>query len=165
MRGVSTAFDLGASGGLEPGAVVQVETALHVTISSMLSASVSTQIAALRNLLFHEAGPWLRVRRVSPMLHCSSTCSSFRKGEIPLVVAVHNADIMATLLQLKADYDATADHPLRLTFAGALEAHLLAPQIGKAGVSVIVAPGRPFPGTWEMRRRCAVSSFPSLMNV
>ncbi|KAJ7474692.1 hypothetical protein FB451DRAFT_274443 [Mycena latifolia] len=136
MRGVSTAFDLGASGGLDRGAVVQAETALHVTISASLSPSVSTQIAALYNLLFHEDGPWLRVRR----------------SEIPLVVAVHNADIMATLLQLKAEYDATASTPLRLTFAGALEAHLLAPQIGKAGVSVIVAPGRPFPGTWDMRR-------------
>ncbi|KAJ7694909.1 hypothetical protein B0H17DRAFT_1274452 [Mycena rosella] len=122
MHGVSTAFDLGASDGLDRGAVVQAETALH--------------IAALRNLLFHAGGPWLRVRH----------------GEIPLVVGVHNADVMATLLLLKDEYDATASHPLRLTFAGALEAHLLASQIGKAGVSVIVAPGRPFPGTWEMRR-------------
>ncbi|KAJ7649249.1 hypothetical protein B0H17DRAFT_1163743 [Mycena rosella] len=126
MHGVSTAFDLGASDGLDRGAVVQAETALHC----------NTQIAALRNLLFHAGGPWLRVRH----------------GEIPLVVGVHNADVMATLLLLKDEYDATASHPLRLTFAGALEAHLLASQIGKAGVSVIVAPGRPFPGTWEMRR-------------
>lgn len=65
---------------------------------------------------------------------------------------------MTTLLQLKVEYDTTARHPLRLTFAGALEAHLLAPEIGRAGVSVIVAPGlgRPFPGTWEMRRMCAL---------
>ncbi|KAJ6555140.1 hypothetical protein DFH09DRAFT_1038104 [Mycena vulgaris] len=136
MHGMSTAFDLGASGILDHGAVVQAETALYVTVSPSLSPSVSTQIAALGNLLFHEDGPWLRVRR----------------GEIPLVVGVHNADIMATLLHLKAEHDATASRPLRLTFAGALEAHLLASQIGKAGVSVIVAPGRPFPRTWEMRR-------------
>ncbi|KAJ7143728.1 hypothetical protein C8R44DRAFT_827345 [Mycena epipterygia] len=111
MRGVSTVFDLGASGGLDRSAVVQVETALHTTISSTLSASVSTQIAALRNLLFYEDGSWLRVRAYT-----------------------------------------MARHPLRLTFAGALEAHLLATEIGRAGFSVIVAPGRPFPGTWEMRR-------------
>ncbi|KAJ6551858.1 composite domain of metallo-dependent hydrolase [Mycena capillaripes] len=135
-HGVSAAFDLGVSGALARGAILQTETALHIAISSTLPASVSTQIAALRTLLFREDGPWLRVRR----------------AEIPLVVEVHSADIMATLLKLKAEYDAGAALPLRLTFTGALEAHLLAPEIGKANVSVIVAPGRPFPGTWEMRR-------------
>ncbi|KAF7342244.1 Composite domain of metallo-dependent hydrolase [Mycena venus] len=73
-------------------------------------------------------------------------------GEIPLVITVHNADIMATLLVLKSDFEAIHHTSLRLTFAGATEAHLLAAQIGAAGVSVILAPARPYPQTWDYRR-------------
>ncbi|KAJ6616621.1 hypothetical protein B0H10DRAFT_2164595 [Mycena sp. CBHHK59/15] len=58
-----------------------------------------------------------------------------RKGEIPLVIS-----------------DAVSDHRLRLTFSGAIEAHLLAKEIGAAGVSVILSPARPYPGTWDTRR-------------
>jgi hypothetical protein len=71
---------------------------------------------------------------------------------IPLVVHAESADIMATLLNLKAEYEDTTARSLRLTFAGAAEAHLLADEIGKAGVSVILAPSRPFPSTWDQRR-------------
>ncbi len=39
-----------------------------------------------------------------------------------------------------------------MTFAGAAEAHLLAAEIGYAGIGVIVVPSRPFPATWELRR-------------
>lgn len=65
---------------------------------------------------------------------------------------VENADIMATLLSLKADHEAETGRSLRLTFAGAAEAHLLAREIGLANVSVVVAPSRPFPAAWEQRR-------------
>ncbi|KAJ6454889.1 hypothetical protein C8R47DRAFT_1228500 [Mycena vitilis] len=115
--------------------VVQAETALHVAVNSEMVAGVSTQIAALRNLLFtkEEEGPWGR-------------------GEIPLVITVHNADIVATLLVLKSEFDAGHSDILRLTCAGATEAHLLASHIGAAGVSVVLAPARPYPETWDYRR-------------
>ncbi|KAJ7628031.1 hypothetical protein DFH06DRAFT_1272898 [Mycena polygramma] len=138
LRGLAAAFATGAPNALEEAAVVQAETALHVVVNSEMVASVSTQIAALRNLLFikQEDGPWARVQR----------------GEIPLVVTVHNADIMATLLVLKSEFDAGHSDALRMTFAGATEAHLLASHIGAAGVSVILAPARPYPETWDYRR-------------
>ena len=61
---------------------------------------------------------------------------------------------MATLLELKAEIeDLTAgSRPLRITFAGASEAHLLASEIAKAGVGVIVTPTRPFPASWDQKR-------------
>ncbi|KAJ7660376.1 hypothetical protein DFH06DRAFT_1089703 [Mycena polygramma] len=138
LRGLATAFATGARNALEEGAVVQAETALHVAVNSEMVASVSTQIAALRNLLFtkQDDGPWARVQR----------------GEIPLVVTVHNADIMATLLVLKSKFDAGHSNALRMTFAGATEAHLIASHIGAAGISVILAPARPYPETWDYRR-------------
>jgi hypothetical protein len=68
------------------------------------------------------------------------------------VITVHSADIMATLLHLKAEVDASAQTSLRITFAGATEAHLLAAEIGAAGVSVVLAPARPYPASWDYRR-------------
>ncbi|KAJ7448972.1 hypothetical protein FB451DRAFT_1187478 [Mycena latifolia] len=134
---ISTAFSTGAPNALADGAILQSETALHISIHSEMRASVSTQIAALRNMLFSSSatGPWSRVKA----------------GEIPLVIKVHNADVMpvATLLLLKGEFEASTSATLRMTFAGATEAHVLAAQIGTAGVSVILAPARsqPNPGT------------------
>ncbi|KAJ6607174.1 hypothetical protein B0H10DRAFT_2073018 [Mycena sp. CBHHK59/15] len=139
LQGMGTAFSVGARNGLAKGAIIQAETALHISISSEMRASVSTQIATLRNMLFSEsepASPWSRVK----------------SGKIPLVINVHNADIMATLLHVKAEFDRLYHPFLRMTFAGATEAHLLAEQIGSARVSVILAPARPYPGTWDLRR-------------
>jgi hypothetical protein len=59
---------------------------------------------------------------------------------------------MATLLVLKSEFENVHHTTLRMTFAGATEAHLLASQIGTAGVSVVLAPARPYPETWDYRR-------------
>ncbi len=74
------------------------------------------------------------------------------QGEMTLVVHVDSADIMATLLHLKSEFEASSTSTLQMTFAGAAEAHLLAPEIAAAGVSVILSPSRPFPGSWDQRR-------------
>jgi hypothetical protein len=74
------------------------------------------------------------------------------QGRIPLVVNVDSADVMATLLSLKSDYEQSTGKSFRMTFAGASEAHLLADEIGKADVSVVLTSPRPYPGTWEKSR-------------
>jgi hypothetical protein len=74
------------------------------------------------------------------------------QGKIPLVINVVNADAIAALLRLKAELEDELDTHLRFVFAGATEAHLLAQEIAQAGAGVILAPARPFPGTWEQRR-------------
>ncbi|KAG1899770.1 uncharacterized protein F5891DRAFT_1036409 [Suillus fuscotomentosus] len=138
LQGVSTAFSPGAAHANVKNASVVDEVALHVGISMSSRIGVSTQIAALRNMLFGEGGDKV-LRRV-------------RKGKITLVVDVESADIMATLLRLKDEYEAHSGRELRMTFAGATEAHLLAYEIARAGVSVIVTQSKPFPSTWEQRR-------------
>ncbi|GLB34476.1 putative carbohydrate esterase family 9 protein [Lyophyllum shimeji] len=137
LSGLSTTIDTGASSAVERGAIIQEETALHISVSLNLGVSVSTQIATLRRLL-HEStlDVWERVRT----------------GVIPLVVNVDSADIMATLLNLKSEYERLSGNILRLTFAGASEAHLLAEEIGKAEVSAVLTSPRPYPGYWEQRR-------------
>jgi hypothetical protein len=71
---------------------------------------------------------------------------------MPLVVQCHSADIMATLLILKQEVEQRRHSKMILTFTGASEAHLLAKELGSAGVGIIVAPSRPFPAAWESRR-------------
>lgn len=59
---------------------------------------------------------------------------------------------MATLISLKKQYEAQAKLTLRMTFAGASEAHILAKEIANAGVSVIITSPRPLPATWSQQR-------------
>jgi hypothetical protein len=164
LQGVSTAFSAGSPNALARGAIIQQETALHITISLSLAPSVSTQIAALRSQLFESnLEHWVRVRKVCFNLSCllhnnfsilinSSLSSSSLQGDIPLVVNVDSADIMATLVNLKREFEDITWKKLRLTFSGATEAHLLAEEIAKADISVILTSPRTYPFNWEQRR-------------
>ncbi|KAG1832110.1 hypothetical protein EV424DRAFT_1313531 [Suillus variegatus] len=138
LRGISTAFSPGAVHARVENASIVGEVALHVGISMSSRIGVSTQVAALRNMLFGEGG--------------DEVLRSVRKGQTTLVLDVESADIMATLLRLKDEYEAHSGRELHLTFAGATESHLLAHEIARAGVSVIVTQSKPYPSTWEQRR-------------
>ena len=78
------------------------------------------------------------------------------QGEIPLVVNVDSADVMATLVNLKQEFEDITRNHLRLTFSGAAEAHLLAEEIAGAGISVILTSPRTYPFSWEQRRMYVV---------
>ncbi|KAJ3525960.1 hypothetical protein NM688_g8324 [Phlebia brevispora] len=150
IGGLAVTFRTGASHALEPNAIVKPVTALHITIARPVPyrpiapvVSVSTQMAVLRRLLLEaedeetETGYWFK-KAVG--------------GTIPLIIDVGSADIMASLLQLKADIEDQRGGQIRMVFAGATEAHLLASELAKAKVGVILAPVRPFPGNWGHRR-------------
>ncbi|KAF5321841.1 hypothetical protein D9619_001862 [Psilocybe cf. subviscida] len=141
LSGLGTAFSLSAAHKLEKGAVVQAVTAVHISLSRRSATSVSTQIATLRRLLLGEGKgelvEWFK---------------KVREGELPLVVLVYSADIIATLITLKKQVEAETGVLLRLTITGASEAYLLAQELAEANVSVILSPIRPFPLSWEQRR-------------
>ena len=52
------------------------------------------------------------------------------QGEIPFIVSVLNADIMATLVELKAEVEKKWGSKMRMNFIGGLEAHLIAKELG-----------------------------------
>ncbi|KAL0956531.1 hypothetical protein HGRIS_002672 [Hohenbuehelia grisea] len=141
LAGLGTAFRTGAAHKLIDGAVIQDITALHVQIGHVGVPSVSTQIAALRRLLLGGAHGEL-----------GSVFAAISDGKLPLVISVQNADAMASIINLKKEVEEATNKRLRITFAGGLEAHLIATEIGQAGIGVILAPSRPFPGAWEERR-------------
>lgn len=64
----------------------------------------------------------------------------------------HSADVIATLIELKRQVERHTKTRIRLTIAGGGEAHILAKELGKANVGVILNPVRPFPASWESRR-------------
>lgn len=64
VRGVSVAFDTGADHALEGGAIVKEGVAVHVGLSMRYSASVSSQIGALKQLLEEGKGEWKDVIEV-----------------------------------------------------------------------------------------------------
>jgi hypothetical protein len=140
LQGIAAAFRVGAPHALAKGAVIQKETALHVSVSFTLPVGVSTQISALRSVLF------------APETEEETAWSRVREGKIPLVVSVESADAMSTLLSLKSEYEETTGQKLKLTFSGGSEAHLLANEIALADVSVILTSSRPYPRLWEQRR-------------
>ena len=74
------------------------------------------------------------------------------RGTIPLIIEVGSADIMASLIEFKKDFAEQDGDSIKLTFAGASEAHLLAKEIGEAGIGVLLTRPRPFPAVWEQRR-------------
>ncbi|KAI5118175.1 hypothetical protein M0805_008416 [Coniferiporia weirii] len=140
LGGFSAAFGLGAAHKLETGAVVQETAAVHVAVRHA-SASVSTQIAALRHLLLGGGSGDLGV--------------SFRNvadGKVTLVAETESADIISTLLQLKKEVEARTGVAMKLTISGAAEAHLVAKELADADVGVVVVPSRPYPSNWDQRR-------------
>ncbi|KAJ7129499.1 carbohydrate esterase family 9 protein [Mycena epipterygia] len=148
IAGISTTFDTGSSHAFQKNAIIQKFTALHVAIhrphpfSNTRQASVSSQIAGLRRLLYGwesqetETGKWFK---------------KAAEGVVPLVIDVGNADIMATLLILKAEIENQVGSRMRMVFSGAAEAHILAKEISDANVGVILD-AKPMVGVWDDHR-------------
>ncbi|KAH9948764.1 hypothetical protein B0H21DRAFT_731862 [Amylocystis lapponica] len=150
LAGLSVTFRTGSAHALQPNAIVKHITALHVIIGrpapfavGVDATSVSSQIAALRRLLLNgedsstETGYWFK---------------KAARGEIRLVIEVSSADIMATLLQLKRQIENERGSFMKWVFVRATEAHLIADEIAKERVAVILIPPRPFPETWDDHR-------------
>ncbi|KAF5358954.1 hypothetical protein D9758_004746 [Tetrapyrgos nigripes] len=147
--GLSVCFSTGSKHAFEQGAIIQEETALHVRIgrphfnAEGKNVAVSAQIAGLRRLLHGwesedtNTGLWFR---------------KAAEGVIPFVIDAHNADIMASLLSMKAEVDERIGGQMRMVFVGATEAHLLAKEIGEARVGVILTSLQGYPATWDERR-------------
>jgi hypothetical protein len=162
--------------------VIKDVVALHVSLSKGSQVSTSTQIALLRRLLDGEVngevGHWFKeVKRVRDNLRSARTLilivteyNPHIKGKVRLVVDVESADIMATLLRLKAEtehkiFTETNLHKdLKFTFSGATEAHLLVRELKHAKVGVLVHP-RPYPYTWESKRMYVQRSHPFMSHL
>ena len=66
------------------------------------------------------------------------------QGEIPLIVATDNADIIVTIVHLKQELETEIGNRIKVTIVGGAEAHILAHELAGAGVGVILTPPRPY---------------------
>ncbi|KAG9004460.1 hypothetical protein FRB94_002331 [Tulasnella sp. JGI-2019a] len=141
IPGLSVAFSNGAAHALEEGAIIQNITALHLNVAHGGQPSVSTQIGLLRQIFLSNDE--------------SKVTGWFRRAaqhELPVIVHVDSADVMAKLIALKAEVEERSGKVMKMAFFGALEAHLLAPEIASANIGVIVNPARATPISWDSRR-------------
>jgi hypothetical protein len=117
------------------------------------------------------------------MLRIHAHTRFISQGEIPLIIDVTSADIMAVLLALKSEVEQHTNATMRMSISRATEAHLIAKDIGmlgshfkciaykilmapalffgmdeiaEAGVGVILRNSRPFPVSWRERRMYAL---------
>ncbi|GAA5993130.1 hypothetical protein JCM10908_001303 [Rhodotorula pacifica] len=149
LRGLSVAFHTGAQNVLEPGAVVKDVAALHIQIGHLGSAaSVALQIAELRRLLSIDSDH-------AESSEGDSVKDSFAlvaQGSLPLVIHADKADVLASLIKLKAAIEAKTSNSMRWIIHGGQEAHLIASQLAEADIAVILTSPRSFPTTWDARR-------------
>jgi len=146
LAGLGVAFSVAAPHSLAKGAVVSETAGLHISLGHYGGGvpSVSTQVGVLRRLLLEDHGA-----------HGGEVAAWFGKvaeGKATLVIEAQSADIIASLLHLKREVEQAHGSSVKMTIAGAAEAHLLAKEISSAGVGIVFVPSRPFPTEWESRR-------------
>ncbi|KAI7487516.1 putative esterase of the alpha-beta hydrolase superfamily [Hortaea werneckii] len=161
-KGVSVGFRTGAKHSLEEGAVWEDEVAVHYTLTlgakTEKTPSLSSAVDALRRKLLKAVKDGKKDDQGVLSLE-DAKLKQVVKGEMPLVLDVHSADTIASLLRMKIDIESamrpgtdSADRTLRLILFGGAESHLLAEELATANVSVILAPLLPYSETWEQRR-------------
>lgn len=109
------------------GALLSSAAALHFqighSVKSERSPTVSSQISFLRQIFRENKG-------------ASNRYGQAARGEIPVIILVNNKDEIASLIHLKSTIIPNA----RMAIMGGAEAHLLAPHLARANISVILRP-------------------------
>ncbi|GAC75374.1 hypothetical protein PANT_15c00040 [Moesziomyces antarcticus T-34] len=141
FSGISTRFDTGAQTVLDEGAVLDDEVAVHITLSHNGGGgpSISEQIGLLRQLLTANEGS----------AKGSDSTSVWRRvaaGDLPLVVTALRADHISQVLRLIDAFPS-----VRLVISGAAEGHLVADQLAKRNVGVLLIP-QTWPRTFDELR-------------
>ncbi|KAK4131299.1 hypothetical protein BT67DRAFT_458164 [Trichocladium antarcticum] len=147
-HGTSVGFFTGAKSALSKNAIFASDAAVHYTLdTSAKSPSTSAAISNLRHKLLTAAttnatDPYSETAHLHAVLN----------GSLPLVLTVHSADTIATILKVKSAVESATSSTLRLVLLGAAEAHLLATELAAARVGVVLAPLLSYATTWDQRR-------------
>ena len=144
-KGVSIGFRTGALHAKERDAVWQDEVALHYALAKTHKLpSLSAAVGQLRAKLL-KAITANKTEDVGEATYLKKVV----EGSMPLVIEVHSADTIASLLRLKAEVEAAE---IRLIIVGGAESHMLANELAAAEVGVVLAPLLSYSETWDQRR-------------
>ncbi|KAK4119149.1 hypothetical protein N657DRAFT_666849 [Parathielavia appendiculata] len=156
-HGTSVGFLTGARTALDNNTVFASDVAVHYTLDLSIKsagqpdiASISAAVGALRRKLFTAAS-----KRTDPVPDIYSEEFYLQRvvnGSLPLVITVHSADVIASLLKVKRVVEEATQTPLRLVIYGGAESHLVAEQLAAAKVGVVLAPAFAYRASWDQRR-------------
>lgn len=154
-RGISAGFLTGAANTAENGAIWADEVAVHYPLTLTVkrqekTPSISAAIGSLRQSLL-EAVKDSNETSLDPYSE-AAYLKRVVSGDLPLVLDVHAADTIATILRVKQEVELASNHTLRLVIYGGAEAYLLAPEIASANIGVVLSPFLSYRETWEQRR-------------
>ncbi|PWN52606.1 hypothetical protein IE53DRAFT_311777 [Violaceomyces palustris] len=143
FSGLSTRFDTGAKHGLDGSAAIrQEEVAMHVTLNHFKNQapSISEQVGLLRQIL---KGAKHGSTSEPSNSNSAEAWGKVIRGQLPLVVTALSSDQIVTLLKLKDEFPT-----VKLVLSGATESHLVADEIAKRDVGVLLIP-QTWMRTWD----------------
>ncbi|RGP61549.1 hypothetical protein FSPOR_9875 [Fusarium sporotrichioides] len=157
--GTSVGFSTSALTSIEEGAVFAPDLAVHYTLDINVrgTTSYSAAFGGLRNKLLAAA------TSTQPVVNPFSEEAYLKKvvsGERVLALTINSADGIATALRIKSEIEglletsnmAGAAQRLNVAIIGGAESHMVAKELGEAGVGVILSPLQAIGDSWDSRR-------------
>ncbi|KAG8163405.1 hypothetical protein KVR01_006702 [Diaporthe batatas] len=151
-QGVSVGFSTGARTALDEGAVWADDVAVHYTLSLAAkrgkTPSISSAVGAFRRKLLDALNS---TEEAKDSYSEEAYLKKVVAGDLPLVVTVHSADAIASILKVKQVVEKEGAK-LRLSIIGGAESWILAHDLAAAGVGVVLAPADSYASEWDQRR-------------
>ncbi|KAJ4002579.1 hypothetical protein NW752_001093 [Fusarium irregulare] len=154
--GTSVGFSTSALTSIEEGAVFAPDLAVHYTLDVNVrgSTSYSAAFGGLRNKLLAAA------TSTNPVVNPFSEEAFLKKvvtGERVLALTINSADGIATALRIKSEIEGMLEtsnvaQRLKMAIIGGAESHMVAKELGQAGVGVILSPLQSIGDSWDSRR-------------
>lgn len=158
-HGTSVGFLTGATNPLANGTIFASDVAVHYSLNPDAkeaegTPSLSAAVGALRRKLLQAATKLKKNETIEPAdLYSESTfLQKVVNGSLPLVLTIHNADIIAAALRVKKDVESLTSSKIHLAIIGGAESHLVADELAAAQVGVVLAPLQSFATSWDQRR-------------
>jgi imidazolonepropionase-like amidohydrolase len=157
-KGISAGIRNGAKHALEKHAVFDPAVALHYTLTSSAkqgkTPTISSAIADLKSKLLGAIPTTKKQEEKSPE---DVALAQVVNGSLPLVIDVHSADTIASLLRLKNEVSraisaSNSSANLCLVLFGGAESWIVAEELRQADVSVILTPLFSYSTSWDERR-------------
>lgn len=154
--GTSVGFSTSALTSIEEGAVFAPDLAVHYTLDVNVrgSTSYSAAFGGLRNKLLAAA------TSTNPVVNPFSEEAFLKKvvtGELVLALTINSADGIATALRIKSEIEGMLETSnvaqyLKMAIIGGAESHMVANELGQAGVGVVLSPLQSIGDSWDSRR-------------
>ncbi|EPE09780.1 carbohydrate esterase family 9 protein [Ophiostoma piceae UAMH 11346] len=150
--GTSAGFLTGVSSGLEDGAVFATDASVHYTLTSGAKHGSTPSLSAAIGVFRKKLLKAIKYKDEESDYSEDFFLHKVVSAEFPLVVTVHSADTIASVLKVKAEVEAAAKTSLKLVILGGAESHLVADALAAAHVGVVLAPLQSYASSWDQRR-------------